>query len=211
MPRRSTFLFAILAALVSAPSIAVSPVAAQDSGVLRGDSMPVADTIPDEAPIPRGAFIRAMIVPGWGHLYIDEPRRALIYGTLQTTSLAMLVKSLADLGDARDHYDPLDRLARDSLAAAMAEDTVLARQLSDPERFDEARLTYPGLDQARKLVRAREEHRQDWIVYSLFFTFMAGVDAYVTGHLKDFPADLSVVPLRDGGVRLGMRIPMPGR
>ena len=207
MLRRSTFLTVLLAALFSLP--AVTPAAAQNTGVLRGDSMPVADTIPDESPVPRGAFIRAMVVPGWGHMYIDEPRRAVIYGALQTTSLAMLVKSLGDLGDARDIYDPLNRAARDSLSRAMAEDSVLARQLEDPDAYDRARLTYPGLDKARKLVRAREEHRQDWIVYSLFFTFVASVDAYVTAHMKDFPAELSAVPLRDGGVRLGMRVPVP--
>ncbi|HSJ07675.1 MAG TPA: DUF5683 domain-containing protein [Longimicrobiales bacterium] len=207
MLQRTLFSAVFAATLIAAASVA--PAAAQNVPAVPGDSMPVADSIPPEAPLPRGAFIRALAVPGWGHMYIDEPRRAAVYFTLQATSIGMLVKSLSDLGRVRDVYGPLDRAARDSLDMLMAEDTVLAKQLENPDAYDRARLEYPGLNDARLLVRAREEHRQDWIVYTLFFTFAAAVDAYVTAHMKDFPAEFSAVPQLDGTVRLAMRVPMP--
>ena len=70
-----------------------------------------------------------------------------------------------------------------------------------------ALLTYPGLQNARNLESSREEQRQDWIVYTAVFTFIAAVDAYVTAHLQDFPAEVSTSRSSDGGVSIGVRVP----
>ena len=191
--------------------LALPHAASAQNPVLGPDTMPVADTIPQELPTPRAAFVRALLVPGWGHAYLGETRRAVAYGALQTTSWFMLVKTLSRLGDIQERDDALTALARDSLNAAMAADSVLARQLEDPDRFETALLTYPGLENARNLVGAREQQRQDWIVYTSFFTFVAAVDAYVTAHLKDFPADISTSRSADGGVSIGVRLPVGSR
>jgi hypothetical protein len=81
-------LFLILLLLLSA-----APASAQDP-VLPPDTMPVADTIPQELPSPRAAFARAMVIPGWGHVYVGEYRRGAVYFALQSTSWFMLVKTL---------------------------------------------------------------------------------------------------------------------
>jgi hypothetical protein len=102
-------------------------------------------------------------------------------------------------------------LSRDSVYAAMAADTAVARQLSDPAAFDDALLEYPGLANARGLASSRRRHRQDWIVYTIVFTFAGAIDAYVAAHLKDFPGDFTAAPAPGGGATLQMSLPVGRR
>jgi hypothetical protein len=200
----------ILSTVCLAGLLSSAPARAQDP-VLEPDTMPVADTIPRELPSPRAAFVRAMLVPGWGHVYTDEYTRGAVYFSLQSTSWFMLVKTIRRLNDVQDREGRLTDLAVDSLEAAMAADSILAEQLQDPDAYEDALLTYPGLRDTRKLVRARRQQRQDWITYTLFFTFAAAVDAYVTAHLKDFPADIIAEPSVGGRLNLGVQIPVGSR
>jgi hypothetical protein len=186
-------------------SAQVIPAAPQDT------LLPPADTIPHEGPLPRSAFIRALLVPGWGHFGMGEYRRGAVYVSLQGASWFMLVKTALKLNDARDIEGGVAALARDSLQRAMAADTAVANRLANPAAFDEAMLTYPGLVGARSLVSSRERHRQDWIVYTVVTTFAAAVDAYVTAHLAEFPADIMTERSRDGGTSVGLRVPIGGR
>jgi len=186
------------------------PATAQDP-VLAPDTMLIADTIPQEFPSPRGAFLRAVVVPGWGHFHTGEYTRGAVYASLQSTSWFMLVKTIGRLNDVKDRDARLTRLAVDSLAVAMAADSLLAEQLENPQAYENALLSYPGLRNARGLVSARKQQRQDWITYTLFFTFAAGVDAYVTAHLKDFPADIIAEPGLDGRLNLGVQFPVGRR
>jgi hypothetical protein len=95
----------------------------------------------------------------------------------------------------------------------MANDTAAARRLSDETVFDDAVAANPLVANARGLVDARTEQRQDWITYTLFFTMAGAVDAYVSANLRDFPVDISADTGRDGAMRLGFSIPVgkPGR
>jgi hypothetical protein len=188
--------------------MATATVGEAQEPVIAPDTMAIADTIPSSFPSPRAAFFRALAVPGWGHVYVDEYSRGAVYFTLQSTSIFMLVKTLRRLDDVQDRDDRLTRLATDSLAVVIAADTMLARVLADPEAYEAALLTYPGLANARGLARARRQQRQDWITYTLFFTFAAAVDAYVTAHLKDFPADITTQPNVNGGLTLGVSVPI---
>lgn len=170
-----------------------------------------ADTIPQEGLVPRGAFIRALLVPGWGHLHIREPRRGAIFIALQGSSWFMLVKTMSRLSDVRDAQRVLEVLGRDSMYAAMAADTAIARQLADPIAFDNALAEYPGLTETRNLAISRRRHRQDWIVYTLVFTFAGAIDAYVAAHLKDFPGDFTAAPAPGGGASLQLSVPIGRR
>ena len=107
--------------------------------------------------------------------------------------------------------DRLDALARDSLANLILTDPAKAYELATPEAWESALLTYPGLQNARSLERARTAQRQDWITYTLFFTFAAAVDTYVTAHLKDFPGEVQTLPAIDGGLTFRMSVPVGGR
>lgn len=170
---------------------------------------PVTAPIPPEGPVPRTAFIRALLVPGWGHLAMGETRRAAVYIGLQGTSWFMLGKSILRYNDARSVELDLEGLAVDSVEAAMAQDTALARELTEnAAAYQQAISSYPGLTGARDLARSRRRHREDWIVYTLFFTFASAVDAYVTAHLASFPADVTVSGSPDDGLSLRLRVPV---
>jgi hypothetical protein len=198
----------LMIALALLPALALAQPASAQGAVAGADTLAVADTIPHEARVPRGAFVRALLVPGWGHAYIDEPRRGAIFFALQATSGYMLLRTMSRLENARDVEDRIAGFGRDSLHAAMAADTALARQLSNPDAFEAELGRYPGLANARGLVSARERHRQDWIVYTLVLTFGSAVDAYVTAHLKDFPGDIMAVPAPGGGVTMRLQLPV---
>jgi len=177
-----------------------------------------ADTVPRDTTVransgPRNAFIKAMLVPGWGHFSIGSEKRGLFYVALEGSSWFMLVKTLRKLGDAKDRKGEFTLLARDSLDALMAVDSLARQRLEDPVVYDQAVAANPNVASAGKLVTAREQQRQDWIAYTLFFTFLSAVDAYVTAQLSAFPGDITVAPANQGGVllRVDMPLPAPGR
>lgn len=174
---------------------------------LAADTLPP-DTVPRESHAPRNAFLKALLVPGLGHYGIGAPVRGLFFTATQGTSWYMLVKTIRKLNKAKDNEGELTGLAEDSLAAAMAADTALARQLADPEAYEAALLTYPGLQNARGLVDSRKQQRQDWIAYTVALTLAAGIDAYVAAHLRSFPGDIATEPQPEGGVMLRWTLPV---
>lgn len=175
------------------------------------DTAAVADTVRDEGPVPRNYFFRSLVIPGWGQGSLGSYGRGAFFFGLRGASYYMLGRSIGRLDEARDVDRLITGIATDSLRALMAEDTALARQLEDPVAFDDAVAEHPGVASARRLVDVRRRHRQDWIVYTIFFTFLDAVDAYVAAHLADFPVDISTAPARDGGAWLSVRIPVGRR
>jgi hypothetical protein len=181
--------------------------AAQDIPV-RPDTA-AADTL--SGPSPRSAFIRSLLVPGWGQASVESYTRGGVFFALQATSGYMLFRTIGRVHEARDREDRRVSIAVDSLETLMAEDTAAARRLSDPVAFQAAIDDDPDVAAARALVTSRRRHRQDWITYTLFFTMMSGVDAYVTAHLRGFPAELSGEPRPDGSFAFGLTVPLGRR
>jgi hypothetical protein len=205
------FVLAAAALAAAAPLAAQDPVPPQPPAPPVRDTMPPVDTIATERPSPRAAFVRAMIVPGWGHFGVGEYRRGTVYAALQGTSWAMLGVTLNRLADARDRDRIATAIARDSLLLLMEEDEEAAQRLADPITFEAALLQHPAVADTRPLRLARERHRQDWIVYTIVLTFAGAIDAYVTAHLRDFPAEVTTAPARDGGTAVGLRVPVGSR
>jgi hypothetical protein len=54
--------------------------------------------------------------------------------------------------------------------------------------------------------RKRQEH-EDWLVLLAFNHLFAGLEAYVSAHLADFPGDLRVEAV-PGGVGAGLSLPL---
>jgi hypothetical protein len=50
--------------------------------------------------------------------------------------------------------------------------------------------------------------REDWLVLMGVNHLLAGVEAYVSAHLWDFPGDVAVVPAPGGGVYAGLSVPV---
>jgi hypothetical protein len=197
----------IAVATLTAIAVERDPGAAQ---VVTGDTLVASDSV---APAvrgvsPRGAMIRSWLVPGWGQASVGSYRRGGFWFALQGTSWYMLLKTLGRLNTARGIESRLVGIATDSLNALIAMDSLLAEELSDPLAFEDAVGEHTGVQDIRGLVDAREQQRQDWITYTIFFTLISGVDAYVNAHLRDFPVDIVTPPSTDGSIRLMFRVPV---
>ena len=156
---------------------------------------------------PGKAFLRSLLIPGWGQASVGAYVRGGTFFGLQTASAYMMVKTIGKLGEAHDIESRRVGAARDSLHALMAKDTALNRKFSDRVVFDAAVDSTPGITRVRKLIRSRENQRQDWITYTLVFTLASGVDAFVAAHLATFPGKVEAEPTVGGGMQLKVSLP----
>jgi hypothetical protein len=161
----------------------------------------------DEPTTPGGAFLRAVLLPGWGHASIGAYTRGGFYFAAETTAGFLLARTVRRLGAAKDARDlKEDRLRAQLLGAGRPADSVDVLVQGDPE-----------VARAQRLVRSRRQQMEDWAALGLFFVFLSGADAFVSAHLRDFPepVTLDVVPAAGGAVGVGLSVPVgrrrPGR
>ncbi len=151
---------------------------------------------------PGGAFLRAALLPGWGHASIGSYHRGAFYFVAESASAWMLVKTRRRFSDAgsRLRFEE-DLLRSDLVAKGVTEEAEILELL-------EADAT---LEDLRNLREARRQQREDWTAVSLFLVLLAGVDAYVSAHLQDFPAPLSLdaQPMGNGRVEFSLGISLP--
>ncbi len=57
-------------------------------------------------------------------------------------------------------------------------------------------------------VSNKTQEREDWIVIMAVNHLIAGLEAYVSAHLWDFPGDLALKPVRGGGVAASVTFPV---
>jgi hypothetical protein len=167
-------------------------------------------------PSPGGAFLRSVLVPGWGQAAYGAYFRGGIYFAAEYGSWYMLLKTISRLGEARDIERWRVGVVRDSIMAAIAEDEEVARAYSERPGGLEAAVgqeidEHASVVDIRKLVNARKEQREDWIVLTLFWMLASGVDAFVNAHLSDFPARVNAEPRPDGRLDLGVSLPVGGK
>lgn len=136
-----------------------------------------ADSLDDGRITPRGAFLRSLILPGWGQSEIGAPGRGSVYFALEVGSLWMVYKSSQKLDEAR----------------------LRERVLHDTGELPRDRRT--------GLVRDRKAQVEDWVTLSLFWLLFSGADAYVSAHLRDFDAHVGVIPTPEGGAQLQLTVP----
>lgn len=149
---------------------------------------------------PRGAFFRALLVPGWGHAAIGSYTRAGFYFFAETATAYTLLRARHRLAEARAH--------RGLVEGALRED-VAARGVTDPAEIETLLAEDATLRGLRELVEAREQQQEDLVAFGIFLLFLSGADAYVSAHLAGFPAPISIeaVPGGDGSrVDLAVRV-----
>lgn len=127
---------------------------------------------------PRDAFLRSLVLPGWGQSSIGAPGRGAVYFALEAGSLWMVYKADRRLQEARAR----ERALRES------------GQLAEGETSG--------------LVRDRRAQREDWITLSIFWLFFSGADAFVATHLRDFDEHVGVEPAPEGGLQLQASFPV---
>lgn len=57
-------------------------------------------------------------------------------------------------------------------------------------------------------VANKTQEREDWLVIMAVNHLVAGLEAYVSAHLWDFPGDLALKPVRGGGVAASVNFPV---
>ena len=151
---------------------------------------------------PRGAFVRAALLPGWGHVSIGSYGRAGFYFAAETGTLYALIQTRMRLSEARKREAFRERVLREQLAG---------EGLTDPAEIQQ-RLDGDGdLAGVRGLVTAREGQQEDWVALGIFLLLLSSADAFVSAHLADFPEPLSlaVTPSPMGRTDVGLRVAVP--
>lgn len=148
---------------------------------------------------PRGAFLRALAVPGWGHAAIGSYTRGGFYVGAQALTAYTFLRARSRLSEARERSVFRETLLRARLAS---------EGVTDPAAVDEALDADGELSNVRRLVEAREEQQTDLVALGLFLLLMSGADAYVSAHLARFPdpLELEARPSDTGTLDLGVRI-----
>jgi len=171
-------------------------------------ALPESDTVRIS---PRAAFIRSLLVPGWGQFSVGSYKRGAVFVALQGTSAFMVVRTQIRVNDAKDLVAERTAAAVDSLNRLIDTDTAAARLLSRPGAFQAAVDSTPGVRRARGLVESRRNQRQDWVTYLIVSTLASGVDAFVSAHLADFPAEIEPEARPDGSAALKFTVPVGRR
>ncbi|TVP47577.1 MAG: hypothetical protein EA350_04820 [Gemmatimonadales bacterium] len=156
----------------------------------------------DELPIsPRGAFLRSLVLPGWGHLAVDSPGRAAFYMAAQGGTAWMLGKSILRRGSARRFRDEEIRMVREELQA---------QGVQSPDSLRAGALGDARVERWQELVDIRGDQVEDWVALGIFLSLLSATDALVAAHMADYPEPLTfdVVP-RGGGGGWEMRFRLP--
>jgi len=132
---------------------------------------------------PGGAFLRSVLIPGWGHAKVGAPGRGAFYFAVESTNLFVILATQQRLDMARD---------RRALREAVVTARLHAQGIEDPDELEAALAEDEELTDLRGLEEVRSEQREDWLALGIFFLFLGGADAFVSAHLADFPAPVEV-------------------
>lgn len=191
-----------------------------DSVVVTPEARPViVDAAPDTATVPlspRGAFIRSMVIPGWGQAAFDSHGRGSIYFAGWAANWFMIFRNQVRLDAARGRLDQrVDQIEAALIAASPNPDSLRAVMDTVPAILEAAIASDDGPGNTgvrlRGLVRSREQQREDWIAWSIFWILASGIDGYVTAHLADFPTDIDIRRNADRSVSVGIHLAVPRR
>ena len=174
-----------------------SPAGAQVTGdTLRPQvvtTLPVAAVAVDSGPRAplsgRRAFLYSLAVPGSAQTILGRPRTAALFMTVEVLALTMARKSANDLREAKRH-------ARDSLVASYRIDPATGLAVVDSNGFP-VPATFLPTDLGGR-VPARRTHLEDWMATLAFNHLLSGAEAFVSAHLWDLPAQVSVEQRRYG-------------
>ena len=169
-----------------------------------GQEVPAEVPAADAAAIgvsPGGAFLRAVLVPGWGHASIGARTRAGFYFVLEATSGYGVLRTRRRISEARNRADFRESVLRTELAdQGVTEADDIQAALDDDAT----------LEDLIALTASRQQQQEDWAALGIFLLFLSGADAYVSSHLKDFPTpiELEASPAGNGRMDVGIKIPV---
>jgi len=162
-----------------------------------------APSVPDTLGLqitPGDAFVRALLLPGWGHASIGEYTRGGFYFLTEVAAGWMMARTLSRLSAAKGVRD----MRRVDALAAMT-----AQGVTDPRLVSAAVAADPLVVAAGDLVEARSQQFEDWLALGAFLVFLSGIDAFVSAHLRDFPEPVRF-DLGQSGLSVGLSLPLSG-
>lgn len=146
----------------------------------------------------RAVFIRAFLVPGWGHVMTESYFRGGFWVAAQGGAGWMLWKSVSRRKEAR-------RLREVEMDIVM--DRYRAQGVMDPDSLTFLAEGDPAVEAWDTLLDRRGDQVEDWVALSLFVMLLGAVDAFVSAHLMDFPEPLALDVGPRQGVPLDIRRP----
>jgi len=151
---------------------------------------------------PGGAFLRAVLVPGWGHAAIGSYTRGGFYFVFESATAYTLLRTRSRLSDARERAALRESVVRARLADA---------GVTDPTEIDARLQQDEALGSLNALVESRRGQQEDLVAWGIFLLFLSGADAYVSAHLARFPAPIAVqvTPVASERAEVSLRIPLP--
>jgi len=153
---------------------------------------------------PGGAFVRSLLVPGWGHAAVGAYDRGAFYFLTAGGTGWMLAKTATFLSAAED---------REELVRAQVASELRRAGTTDPDSLTSLVDADERVEDAAELVEIRSQQMEDWTAFGIFWLFLNAADAFVSAHLRDFPTPLGIEALPTGrpgapGARLRVSIPV---
>ncbi len=141
---------------------------------------------------PGGAFLRSLVLPGWGHAVTGSPTRGAFYFTAQAGTAWMLGKSIQRRREARRFREEEARIVRSRHQAA---------GVSSPDSLNALVRLDQEVGAWDALIDSRSQQVEDWVALGIFLALLGATDAFVAGHLMDRPEPLTfgVAPRPEGG------------
>jgi hypothetical protein len=198
--RRPSRILGIASVLLALLYLAPSDGRAQELPVVTGS--PDVTVISPSTVSPGGAFLRAVIVPGWGHASIGSYNRGSFYFAAQAASMYTLLRTRSRISEAQGRVEFREDFLRQQMVANGETDLAVIESTLGVDA---------DLSDVRELLDARLEQQEDLVALSLFLIFISGADAYVSAHLARFPAPLEIdaSPAASGGIQVALRLRLP--
>ena len=151
---------------------------------------------------PGGAFLRAVLIPGWGHVSIGANARAGVYFAIESAVAYGIIRTRRRISEAVSRANFREILLRENLNT---------QGVTDPNQIKGALESDATLADLKRLRESRGDQQEDLVAFGLFLLFLSGADAFVSAHLKDFPDPIAIEggPTNDGRLEIGLRLRLP--
>ena len=151
---------------------------------------------------PGGAFLRAVLVPGWGHVSIGANARAGAYFAIESAVAYGIIRTRRRISEAASRANFREVLLREDLTT---------KGITDPNQIENALESDATLADLKSLGESRSDQQEDLVAFGLFLLFLSGADAFVSAHLKDFPDPIAIEggPTNDGRLEIGLKLRLP--
>ena len=151
---------------------------------------------------PGGAFLRAVLIPGWGHVSIGANARAGVYFAIESAVAYGIIRTRRRISEAVSRVNFREILLRENLNT---------QGVTDPNQIKGALESDATLADLKRLRESRGDQQEDLVAFGLFLLFLSGADAFVSAHLKDFPDPIAIEggPTNDGRLEIGLRLRLP--